>query len=148
MTRIKTLSTLAAAIALAGGTAYAQTTTETPTYGTPPTSQSSEAQPGRVAVDITSVRADVADRMGQTDATQLPATVWLPPGQAAQACGISASDLVPSQGAAVPACSATEASPALVAAVRNELDTTTSPSDSTAPSDSGTTRDTPPQPQQ
>ena len=50
-----------------------------------------------------------------------PATVTLPPGQAAQACGKSASELVPTTSTTMATCSAEEATSDLRDALRSEI---------------------------
>lgn len=79
------------------------------------------AQSGTIAVDLSGVSATVAKNIS-VEATKIPATMQLPVGIAAAACGVDASTLTQQGGTATPAtCKATATSPALDNMIQKEL---------------------------
>lgn len=78
------------------------------------------SHPGRVEIDIGAVAPQLATRLG-VDSSRIPATVWLPAGQAAGICEVPVAELTPPSGQPTPACDAASAAPALEEALRIEL---------------------------
>lgn len=82
------------------------------------------AQSGSITVDLSGVSASVAKNIS-VDASKIPASMQLPIGIAAAACGVDASTLTQPGGAATAAtCKATATSPALDAHIQKEMKAT------------------------
>lgn len=82
---------------------------------------SAQDSEGTVTVNLSGIASDLAAKLS-VDASQIPGTLELPVGIAAQACGTNASELAKSkQGDATYSCNATSTSKALEQAVKKQL---------------------------
>jgi hypothetical protein len=109
-------------LALLGASALATAPMATAGGQQPHNAAQQAGQPsGYVSVDVGNVRADIARNLG-IDASQVPATVQVPVGVAANACGVDANTLAPGLSAAA-SCTATSAHTSLNAFVRNDVPT-------------------------
>jgi hypothetical protein len=73
-----------------------------------------------VSVDVASVAPTIARNIN-VDAAKIPASVQVPVGVAAAACGVSASTLVPATAGGAATCQATSTTSALDAVVHKQL---------------------------
>lgn len=71
-----------------------------------------QQQAGMVSVDVSDVRADIARQLG-VDTSQVPMTIEVPVGIAANACGMQANALAPGAQGQAGGCKATSANTAL-----------------------------------
>lgn len=94
-------------VAMGGGIALAQ---QTDTGGSQ----------GLVAVDVSNVRADIAKNIDVSE-NQVPVTVQLPVGIAANVCGVDANILAKQKQGGNASCAATSTSQALNQAVQKQL---------------------------
>ena len=136
MKTIRTLTHLAGAAALAmAGTAFAgggyEKGTSAGSNSGQPAAQGSmargqKAMADHVAVDISAIRPEVGTKLSVNPA-RLPTLVDVPIDVAASACGLSPTEASNAAGSAT-ACRATESSPELESAIRQEMTRSTKPS--------------------
>jgi hypothetical protein len=129
MKTIRTLTQLAGAAALAvAGTAFAgggyDKGTSAGNNAGQPSSQGSmargqNAMADHVPVDISAIRPEVSSKL-DVSPTRLPTLVDVPIDVAASACGLSQAEASNAAGSAT-ACRATESSPELESAIRQEM---------------------------
>lgn len=87
----------------------------------------SAQQSGMITVDMSAVSASVAKNLS-VEAAQVPATIQVPVGIAAKACGVSASVLTQQGGTGAPAtCQAKTSDTALEQLVQKEMKNTATP---------------------
>ena len=88
--------------------------------GTMARGQTEVSPAGHVAVDISAIKPEVGAKL-QVNQARLPTVVEVPAAVAAEACDMPESDVSNSSGSGVTACRATDSSPQLESAIRQEL---------------------------